>query len=64
MIDVEKVERLTNKIIDKVNEHLLQESMTCPEVVLALQTVASKVIQAHEESEEEMKERARETIAV
>lgn len=53
IVDVDKTENLAQKILDKINEHLLQEDMTAPEVVLALQTVAYHVMQAKEEFEQE-----------
>lgn len=55
IVDVDKTERLTRKIIERINEHLLQEDMTAPEVVLALQTAAYHVIEAKEEFEQERK---------
>lgn len=63
IVDVDKTENLAQKILDEINEHLLQEDMTAPEVVLALQTVAYHVMQAKEEFEQEQKKPGIQRIA-
>jgi len=64
IVNVEKVERLAHEIMDTVNKHLPKESMTAPEVVLALQTVAYHVMKAREELDEELKKIGIQGIAV
>lgn len=64
IIDVEKVERLTRELVDTVNEHFSQETLTGPEVVMALETVAYHVMKAHVEFKQGLQKLVDKTIAV